>query len=308
MPTAREPRPLSLLVYGPTKAGKSLVAASTEPPRLYLDCEKAAVFLPIVPYPGKNGPTGHPTYEWNPRDPFPKYDGTWDTLVVKVRKYNDAVLALEKVQREPGYVKSVCLDSLSELQFKFLVDRYGTDAPRIQDWGEVAKEIGLFCRQLRDLPDLPGSTVEGVVVTSTMREVGEGPEGKLMVRKPFMQGQLKDQSPYLWDLIGYLEQAEQFDEEARGIITTRTLYTREQTPRRFIAGERVLNSIPGTFRLPQVVGSNIEETRAKNKTFQLLQAMVWKARRSGAGPKPSEPTPVPKEPAATAAEQESRAS
>jgi hypothetical protein len=38
---------LSMCVYGPSKVGKSLMGASTPPPRVILDVESAARFLPL---------------------------------------------------------------------------------------------------------------------------------------------------------------------------------------------------------------------------------------------------------------------
>ena len=67
-------RSLSMLIYGPSKAGKTTLAVTAPYPRLYLDVESAARFLPIIPK------------LWDPvREEPPVADGTWDTCVVSVR-------------------------------------------------------------------------------------------------------------------------------------------------------------------------------------------------------------------------------
>ena len=91
---------LTMLVHGPSKAGKSLLGASTPAPRLLLDVEAAHRFLPIK------------SVIWDPKGPPPVYDGTWDTAVVNVRVWNDALAALSWLQSGKHPFKSAIIDSV----------------------------------------------------------------------------------------------------------------------------------------------------------------------------------------------------
>src|SRR5919205_223255 len=98
---------LSMIVHGYSKVGKSLTGASTPPPRVILDVESAARFLPLKAIP------------WNPDNPppaAPKND-EWDTAVVPVREWRDALKVLDWLKQGDHPFVSVTVDSISELQY-----------------------------------------------------------------------------------------------------------------------------------------------------------------------------------------------
>jgi hypothetical protein len=91
------------------------------------------------------------------------------------------------------------------------------------------------------------------------------------IMRPYLQGQLRDVIPYLFDVCAWLY-AEP-DEEG---VETRWLQTRRMNGKE--AKERVGGRIPPLIQLPQVTGETEAEIRAKNTTFEKLIKMVFKGR------------------------------
>lgn len=167
--------------------GKTSFAATAPAPRLILDAELKAQYLP-----GKK-------VTWNAKTgPPPDADGSWDTCIVPIREYGDFVSALEWLQAGKHGFRSVVLDSISELQ-KRCQDQLNPslDQLRTQDWGTLLRHMEARVRQLRDLTEHPTQPIEAVVVTAmtVMRE------GKW---RPYVQGQLSVTLPYFMACVGYL--------------------------------------------------------------------------------------------------------
>ena len=180
-------RSLTLMVYGESKVGKSTFAVTAPYPRLMLDVEGGHRFLPInVKY-------------WDPmREEPPVADGTWDTVVVQVRDYNVVLKAFQWLQSGKHQFKSLIIDSISELQVKCMDDIAGLDQLKMKDWGDLLRHMGHLLRDLRDLTSHPTQPLEAVVMTAM---ASRGQDNRM---HPYLQGQLKVQAPYFYDVLGYI--------------------------------------------------------------------------------------------------------
>lgn len=178
-------RSLTLMVYGESKVGKSTFAVTAPYPRLMLDVEGGHRFLPIqVKY-------------WDPlREEPPVADGTWDTCVVNVTKYDTMMKAYQWLQLGRHQFKSLIIDSVSELQVKCVDNIAGTNQMQMQQWGELLRHMGALLRDLRDLTMHPTAPLEAVVLTAMSRT---GQDGRA---RPYLQGQLAIQAPYFYDVLG----------------------------------------------------------------------------------------------------------
>lgn len=244
---------LSVLVHGESKAGKSLMAVSGAAPRLLLDVESASRFLPIN------------AVEWDPAGPPPELgdgsDDRPDTAVVNVRTWKQAKDAYTWLHSGKHEFKSVSVDSISELQQRYIESIAGRATLKIDQWGSVLREVGGFVRDLRDLTTHPSAPIETVVITSMTRE-RDG------VYRPALQGQLMDTLPYLVDIIAWIY----IDNEKDG-TEVRRLLTRKKG--KYIAGERVGGKIPPIMTLPQVGGNSVKEIQASNVTIQRMRTLVF---------------------------------
>jgi AAA domain len=267
--TAESPAPsihqaLTMLVHGYSKVGKSLLAASTPPPRVYFDVESAARFLPLR------------AVTWDPRDAPPDYDGKWDTCVIPVREWQDAVHGLDWLKQGQHPFRSASVDSISELQYRNVEKIAGRSQVQLQHWGQVLRETGGFVRDLRDLTMHPTNPLDAVVITAMSKLDKQG------ILRPHLQGQLGDVIPYLLDVCGYLF----VDTDDKG-QEIRRLLTRRRDAKE--AGERVGGKIPPLMNLPVISGQTDDEVIAKNITFQLIMKKVFAAGMSVAAPAVQEP-------------------
>jgi hypothetical protein len=206
--TAAALRSLTMLVYGPSKAGKSTLAATSPYPRLIIDVEGGARFLPIVPK------------LWNPHTETPPVaDGTWDTCIVHCNDYSTMEKAFQWLQLGQHQFKSVVVDSISELQVKMIDQLAGTEQMKMQTWGQLLRGLGDMLRKMRDLTMHPTNPLEAVVLTAMQRE---GQDGKL---KPYLQGQIQVVAPYLYDVLGYIR-VEEFPhaDPTHGTYRVRRMY------------------------------------------------------------------------------------
>jgi hypothetical protein len=254
-------RSLSMLVHGYSKSGKSVLAVSGRGPRLLLDVESAARFLPIR------------AVEWDPRDPPPDLreaengDGP-DTAVVTVKAWQDAVRAFGWLHAGKHTFRSVGVDSISELQQRYIESVAGRATVKIDQWGSVLREVGGFVRDLRDLTTHPRTPIETLIITAMTREV----DGTW---RPSMQGQLQASLPYLLDVVGWLYVDNDDGQEVRRLLTRRRP--------KYEAGERVGGRIPPVVTLPMVTGNTLDEVRRANTTMRALLGMVFDPRFADVG-------------------------
>ena len=180
-------RSLTIMVHGESKVGKSSLAVTAPYPRLMLDVEGGHRFLPItVKY-------------WDPISEAPPVaDGTWDTVVVVVRDYDVVMKAFQWLQSGKHQFKSLIIDSISELQVKCMDNIAGTEQMKMQQWGELLRHMGHLLRDLRDLTSHPTQPLEAVVMTAM---ASRGQDNRM---HPYLQGQLKVQAPYFYDVLGYI--------------------------------------------------------------------------------------------------------
>lgn len=248
---------LTMLVHGPSKAGKSLLGVSTPAPRVLLDVEAAYRFLPIN------------AVLWDPREAPPKHDGTWDTAVVNVREWNDAKTALKWLQGGKHDFVSATIDSVSELQARVIEHIAGRDQVKLQDWGAVLREMRGYISDFRDLTTHRTNPLQAVVVTSMTKVEQDGRS------YPWLQGQMKTVIPYLLDVVAFIDVV---PDRASG-LEQRYLYTRKT--KSYLAGERVGGRIPPVLQMPVVTGETIEEVAASNTTFVKLIELVYAMHNKG---------------------------
>lgn len=214
-------RSLTMMIYGGPKVGKSTLAVTSPYPRLLIDVENGHKFLPVnIKY-------------WDPmREAPPVADGTWDTCVVATESYDTVLKAHEWLKSGQHQFKSLIIDSISELQDKAMKKIAGSDAMKMQHWGELLRHMGAFLRELRDLTMHPTAPLEAVVLIAMERD---GQDGR---KHPYLQGQLAIQAPYFYDILGAV--TEEFHPNPNPMlpeITTHQLLVKNTS--QYEAGERV---------------------------------------------------------------------
>ncbi len=219
---------LSLLVYGPSKAGKSTLAVTCPFPRVLLDVEGGARFLPIT------------ARVWDPlMEEPPEYDGTWDTAVVVTRNYETMTQVYKWLQSGKHPFKSVIIDSVSELQVKLIEQIAGREQMQMQAWGNLLRQFTGLMRDLRDLTMHPTNPLSAVVLVAMEREDKDGQ------KRPYLQGQSGVTLPYLTDITGYLNvETFQHADPTMGSYKVRRLHITPDT--KYVAGERVAGRLGGT--------------------------------------------------------------
>lgn len=188
MTVAEIQRSLTALIYGESKVGKSTLAVTAPYPRLMIDVEGGHRFLPITPI------------YWDPKsgqEP-PVADGTWDTCVVVANDYETVTETYKWLVTGRHQFASLIIDSISELQVKCIDSIAGTEQMKMQQWGELLRHMGGLLRNLRDLTMHKSNPLEAVVLTAM---AVQDKDGKY---RPYLQGQLKIQAPYFYDVLGAL--------------------------------------------------------------------------------------------------------
>lgn len=177
---------LSMMIHGPSKAGKSTLAVTAPYPRLLLDAEHGHRFLNIrIKY-------------WDPNlDNPPIPDGTWDTCVVVVRNYETVQRVYAWLNSGAHQFKSFIMDSVSEIQTQCLETIAGRGQVQVQQWGELLRHMTGLMRDLRDLTMHPTNPLSAVVLTAMTTQK----DGKW---RPYLQGQSATSAPYYWDITGYI--------------------------------------------------------------------------------------------------------
>ena len=202
-----------MLVYGPSKVGKTWLGDTTPGPRLILD------------YGGETKFTKSKKIEWDPAiDPPPEANDSWDTCVVKMRDFSIIDLTYQWLNSGQHPFESVVLDQLSEIQRMIIRHYFGTSPMRTQDWGELLREGDDIIRKYRDLCEHQVKPLKAVVFIAGAKLYDEK-------YRPFLSGQLRDNLPYSVDLVGYFYTDFVGDELVRRMLI-------QDTPR-FVAGTRI---------------------------------------------------------------------
>lgn len=181
---------VSLMLYGPSKVGKSTLAATAPKPLLHLDAEGG---LGTKWLKAKK-------IEWNPiNEPPPEADGSWEICVVHVRNYQVVQAVYDYLNDKPHPFRTLVLDSISEIQQRCIDHYVGRAAIKIQDWGTLLRELSDLVRKLRDLGSHPVTPLECLVIIAMTRSVDS-------VQVPLIQGQLADRMPYWLDICAFLSE------------------------------------------------------------------------------------------------------
>jgi hypothetical protein len=224
-------RALSVLVHASAKQGKSSLSVTAPAPRVYCDVESAARFLEAE---GRIK-----AIKWNPDNPPPEYDGTWDTAVVATRDFETVEKVYKWLNSGKHPFKSLIIDSISELQFRVVDNMTGRKQPTMQQWGGVYRDVGGFVRDIRDLTMHPIKPLESVVIVAMTRQI----DGKYV---PWCQGQLQTVLPFLLDATAYLY----VDNDPTTGQPVRMLLT--QPTNEFEAGNRIGNKWPIVITEPNI--------------------------------------------------------
>jgi hypothetical protein len=166
------------------------------------------------------------------REEPPVADGTWDTCVVVVHDYDTVLKAYQWLQLGKHQFKSLIIDSISELQVKLFDQIAGVEAIKMQQWGEVLRRLGSLLRDIRDLTMHPVAPLEAIVLTAMASPDKDGRY------HPYLQGALKVQAPYFYDILGaiVIESVPNPDPMQAPYKVRRMLVERTD---RYEAGERV---------------------------------------------------------------------
>lgn len=223
---------LTILIHGASKVGKSTLSVTAPAPRLYLDVESASRFLPIE------------RVYWDPmKEAPPAPDGTWDTCVVQTRDWGQVERVYQWLQSGEHHFESLIIDSISELQGRFLEKEAGRGQITQQQWGSAYRTVGGLVRDIRDLTMHPVNPIGCVVMTAMTKSI----DNKW---KPYVQGQLQSVLPYLMDAVAYL-----WVETERNDLTGETTDVRKILTRptgEFEAGERVGGVWPAVMDDPNI--------------------------------------------------------
>lgn len=200
-------RAAGILVHGHAGVGKSTLGVSGPAPRLLMDSENSHRFI-----------RQRKTF-WKPMEEEPpQADGTWDLCVVRLKDWETTQQTYKWLNSGNHPFRSVSVDSISEIQVKAIEAINGRNAMKMQHWGVLLQNMGGLLRDLRDIVGDESSAIETMALISTSKLYGE-------TLKPYLQGQIASQVPYLFDITGYLYVDQVANQETGLIEEKRVLFT-----------------------------------------------------------------------------------
>src|SRR4051812_37348502 len=119
---------LSLLVHGLPGKGKSTLANTAPGPRLVLDVEGGSNWLP-----------GKKVYWTDVNQPPPMDIDADTTVILNIPNPNTLLMAYQWLSTREHKFQSVILDSLSEMQKRFVDLIAGTNQMKQEDWGTLLR-------------------------------------------------------------------------------------------------------------------------------------------------------------------------
>lgn len=181
-------RSLTLVVHGEGGVGKSWLADTAPAPRLVFDVEGGVRFTPSK------------KIEWNPTQPPPAADDTWDTAVVSTTNLDTIRRAHQWLVAGQHPFRSVVIDSLTEAQKRHIDDIVGTKPLAPQHYGDLLRTGDALVRAFRDLTLQQAKPLDVVVFVCGTREKGQ----EHAVMRPALLGQLAEMVGYTVDVMAYL--------------------------------------------------------------------------------------------------------
>jgi hypothetical protein len=226
---------LSLLVHGPSKAGKSSLTFTGPYPLLVLDAEGSTKFITTK---GFGSPEKVRKIKWNPlHETAPRADGTWDVCVVNVSDWQTMKMTKERLAIEPHDFASLSMDSVTEIQRKCKANMANMLKMQQQDWGVLLIEMDTLIRGFRDL----------LLLDNPLQVVTFVAETDLKEHKwiPNMQGGIRASLPYWVDICGYFYQ----EKDEAGVSHTQMLI---ENHIQYEAGNRLQGKLPGVILDPNI--------------------------------------------------------
>lgn len=182
---------LNALIIGPSGHGKSWLASTTPPPRLIVDLEGRAKYTP----------NGRQATDWDGvSDPMQLAKSPTRTYILRAQTLAQLDTARQWLRSGKHPFKSVSVDSLMEAQIRLAEQiRPGLQSLRLQDFGDLLRQMQVFVREVRDMTDEPATGVRCAVFIAGAKRDDDG------FIRPLMQGQIARNIPYWMDVVGYLE-------------------------------------------------------------------------------------------------------
>jgi hypothetical protein len=210
----------SVLVFGPSKAGKTHLVASGPGPVLLLDAEGGSRFLP------------YRKVVWSNPMMEPPDMTDYDVCIVYVRDFTTLNNVFTWLHSGKHPFRTVAIDSISEAQQRCVDAIAGANQMTTPNWGQLLREISQLVRKYRDLLIHPINPLDCIAFTS-MEKITEGG-----VHVPYLQGAIANVLAYYLDIVVYLK-AE--PNEQTGVLE-RKLLTKPHPL--YAAGDRT-NRLPG---------------------------------------------------------------
>ena len=187
---------LSILVHSEPGAGKSWFGQTSPRPILTLDAEGGSR------YAKRHGQKVRKV-SWDPLSgPPPEADGTWDTCVVIVHKFEVMQKAWEWLNTYDHGFKSLVIDTLDEIQKRCKDDISGGETMTERNWGQLLVKMEQLVRlQLRDLTFHPTHPLDAVVILAHT-------DLKKNKYRPAVQGALGVSLPGYVDVEGYTDSSQ----------------------------------------------------------------------------------------------------
>lgn len=230
---ARQQMVLSFLVHAGAKVGKTTLASTCPKPLLLLDAEGGSKFL------------NNPKIFWDPRTQSPPvWDGTWEICVVVVHQFEVLATVHQWLNTGQHHFRSLCVDSITEVQRRCKKTIGSPENFRTQDWGTLLMRMDDIIRDMRDLTLHPINPINVSMFIAETRESN----GKW---RPYMQGAIATQLPYMVDVLGYLYVAELPDPLDPTVFHKERQLLASPHPQ-FEAGERVQGRLGDVVRQPDV--------------------------------------------------------
>lgn len=235
---------LSLLIHASSKVGKTTLGGTAPPPVLILDAEGGTKFLPHSA--ALQQFYGRPmrVTRWQPHEPPPRYDDTWDAAVVSVRDWKAVQDVYRWLTQGEHDFTSLVVDSITEIQRRCRENMKGTEQMMIQDWGQLLSLMDAAIRRYRDLTIDPYNPIRVAVFIAETRRSQDGKWG------PYMQGQISIALPYWMDIVGYLYVDHEADENGQPTREVRKLLVAPNPV--YEAGERVQGAVGPVIDHPNV--------------------------------------------------------